>query len=57
MQMEITQNGGSMEYFEITLDGKTELSERRQVVCRLVWDQDVECSIHSAPTSYAEVAQ
>jgi hypothetical protein len=25
-------------------------SECRQVVCRLVWDQDVECSIHSTRT-------
>ena len=22
------------------------------MVCRLVWDQDVECSIHSSPTKF-----
>lgn len=30
-------------------------SGHRQVVCRLLWEQDVECSIHSAPTIFWRV--
>ncbi len=42
-----------MVYFEATQVLK--ITGRRQVACRLVWDQDIGCSIHPAPTKLKRI--